>query len=241
MAEHADAFAQPPRPTVDVAGMRPVDLRPIALALLLITGGCIAAPPLHVSGAVGGAVGNVPSYNRADTLRVEGSATGSNARVLATPLSMTRDPLARSWDVGLGWTADLIVTAEHHPFVVHGPVADIAWFTHVGEPTSDFRWRWGPFATAEVFLNQSTAEDTTRGQGYGAAMGLLVESVMEARHTGAMSASRGELAIGLSARAGVRHIDGETHGVVLFAVEARFPGFIGVHLPVLDARPRSAR
>jgi len=66
--------------------------------------------------------------------------------------------------------------------------------------------------------SERTAEDVTRGQGYGGAVGLPCESVMDASHTDAMSASPGELAIGLSARAGLRHIDGETHGVVLFAV-----------------------
>lgn len=206
----------------------------VAVAWLFATG-CVVTPPIRASGAIGGAAGAIPTYDPSDELRVESVATTSEGRVVATPLAILSNRLARRWDVGVGWTADLVVTVDDEPSIVYGPTAEVIWFARIPKRSRGFDWRWGPMATTEILLDHSMSTETERGSGFGVGAGFVIESVMDASHTARMSASRGELAVGASVEGRLRQLDGETHGLLLLAITVRFPGLLGVHLPALPS------
>jgi hypothetical protein len=228
--------AQPAREPADVARMRCRALsRSIVAVLLVSLSACAAFPPLRASGQVGGAAGriSVPNGAEGETVR---SGPVTALRATATPFALKRQP--RRWDVGLGWVFDWTHTSEYSKAFAHGPVVELAWFTHGGDRNTEATWRGGPFAAVNGFLGQRDRDrgEGEHGEGLVLSLGALVEIAGPVEYRGTMAIAGGEYGVGLSLRGDLRRIDGETHAAAVLSLDIRFPGFAGVMFPVPQHR-----
>jgi hypothetical protein len=203
--------------------------------LLLSSSACAAFPPLRASGQVGGAAGRI-AVQDAEPVR---SGPVTALRATATPLALKRQP--RNWDLGLGWVFDWTHTSEYSKAFAHGPVVEVAWFTHSGERNTDATWRGGPFAAINGFLAQrderrGDEDGPKHGEGLALSLGALVEIAGPVEYRGSTAVAGGEYGLGLSLRGDLRVVDGETHAAAVVSLDVRFPGFAGAMIPVPQHR-----
>ena len=210
-------------------------LRAVVVVLLLLLAGCYVVPPLRVSAGGAQTVGTVTVRNPRDERRTADDTQLAELRAGIAPMSMLRDPVRRRGDFVLGYTFDWARVRDGGVSPLHGPYAEVTWFARRSTPELPVHWRWGPSLAGELF----DGED-----GYGMSAGILLELVDAVGGRGAgvspwgagYGGSLGELAIGVSARAGVRHVDDARHGYVMLSIEARLPGMAGVAIGVTRSR-----
>jgi hypothetical protein len=213
--------------------------RSVAAVLLVSSSACAAFPPLRASAQAGGAAGriSVPNGAEGETVR---SGPVTALRATATPLALKTEP--RHWDLGLGWVFDWTHTSDYSEAFAHGPVVEVAWFTHGGPRNTDATWRGGPFAAVNGFLGERERrrdrdmDGDKHGEGLCVSLGALVEIAGPVEYRGAAAIAGGEYAIGLSLRGDLRRIDRETHAAIVLSLDVRFPGFAGALIPVPQHR-----
>lgn len=207
----------------------------ICLCMLLATfgTGCVVMPPLRVGAGAGGNAGDVVIRNSAAEIRRHDYSASTQLRGAFTPLLLGKTPQQRRGDLSLGWAFDWQTAGGSRREFRHGPFAEGVWFVHNISPATNQRWRYGPTASVEI-RTRAPGGDETRG--YGAAGGVLVELADTVTGPFFGGGWKGELALGLAARVGFRHVDGGSHGYAIVSVECRLPGVAAFVLPLPSRR-----
>jgi hypothetical protein len=207
-----------------------VRLVPVAVLTVLLSGCLLAAPPLRGSYGVGGATGSVPMEPEEGPPRDVSAATRRDFRLAIAPLGLMP---GRAFDASLGmaWENSRAGATRDKRTAIFG---EVTWFGYgsrdAGIPARR-GWRVGPSVTGDVVTDGSTDIESVSGGGL--ALGLLAE-LYGARakslscQRNSCGTSNGESGIGLSIRAGIRRVGGETYAYSILSVEARLPTFFMV-------------
>jgi hypothetical protein len=195
-------------------------------------GGCFVYPPVRGGAGGGGGAGSVAIRNSAGEVRTHGVARVGQLRLALTPLVLTDFGKRRRGDFSLGWNVEWTSAGGSRHDLRHGPFMEAAWFMWRGAPSSAQSWRLAPTVLAEAVLGADTDDTDSGVRGYGAAAGVLYEFADYVRARALGGGVMGEMAIGLAARVGVRHVDGGTHAYGIVSIEFRLPGIAALPIPV---------
>jgi hypothetical protein len=205
------------------------------VVLATLATGCFGMPPIRAGAGAGGGGGNVIIRNRSNEIREHKTAGIAQLRVAFTPLVLPKWSDARRLDLGFGWSGDWQSAGGNRHDFRHGIFAEGAWFIKQFAPVQHQRWRYGPTALAE--LRFAVSDDEHDGErGWGAGAGFLAEYADSVRGPFFAGGWKGEMALGLAARVGLRHVDGGTHAYGIVSIEFRLPGVAGFAIPVPNHR-----
>ena len=212
---------------------------PGVIAACLLAG-CFV-PPTRLSGGTGAATGGVLLRSPRGDEKVVSSVALHELRIVTTWSSLPRGAISRRLDLGVGWTLDWFAPRDGDERFRHGPAFEMGWFVRPVPEERQFGWRWGPTSTVEILFEDARArpasfEDPGASYGFGAAIGARIEYVAAMRGDGSAAPLRytgtlGDVGAGLSARAGLRHVDRETYRFFILALDVAFPGIIGIPVP----------
>jgi hypothetical protein len=203
----------------------------VVLVAFLATG-CFVMPPIRAGTGPGAAMGQVSIRNTANENRVYRSALLAHLRVAATPLAISRKGAERRFDLSLGWNMDWQSAGGPRHDFRHGPYAEGVWFRQNLSAATNQSWRHGPTGLVEMRIGGYDDGESDGGDhGFGAAVGYLAEYADSVTGPFAGGGWGGELALGVSGRAGARYIDGTAHVYAMVAVEIRLPGIAAFAFP----------
>lgn len=205
----------------------------LTLLLVAAASGCVL-PPVRASAGGGAGGGDVILRNSSNELRQYNRTMNGEVRLGFTPLTLGKTFVRRGGDLSLGWSLDWQTAwRERHDFM-HGPYIEGVWFKKREAPDERKEWRVGPTASIDLRMSSHEYGDTI---GFGATVGGLLELADDVTGPIFFGGAQGELAIGLSARAGVRRVDDGTYAYAVISVEVRTPG-MAAWLTIPQQRPR---
>ncbi len=180
----------------------------VTVVASLVTG-CFVMPPIRAGAGAGAAMGQVSIRNTANENRVY-----------------------RNAGLALGWNMDWQTAGGPRHDFRHGPYAEGVWFRQNLSAATNHSWRHGPTGLVEMRIGGYDDGESDGGDhGFGAAFGYLAEYADSVTGPFTGGGWGGELALGVSGRAGARYIDGTAHVYAMVAVEIRLPGIAAFAFP----------
>jgi len=197
-------------------------------ALLLLTGGCLAAaPPTRSTVAVGSSLRDGPRSGRSSDPRVDRII---HARIGMAPLGWVRSLHDRRVDITAGYVVDADPTDNDVGDTYHGGFVGLSLAPWVNGDPDGLLGRLSFDANGDLLLGQDDAWGGGLSLGFTLEMSGFVEGALaEGWHSGAIAAATmGEIGVALAGNAGLHAIGPDRYWLATLGLGLRLPSFAGI-------------